>query len=132
MNLGSEDQADEGTLTDYLELCPEAPQQLFADSRLDRLLRKATQGMDGLLHLFEVDPAAKAHAQVQVKSDTTPERQRPLEIVRHHLDRFLTGQPARQIVKHVGFDVVTIHAGRNAPRPWNPLTSPYFRVSGLR
>ena len=92
-----------------------APQQFFADSRWDRLLRQATQGGDGLLDLFEIDPAAKAHAQVPVKPEASPERHRPLEIVRHHLDEFLAGHSAGQVVEDVSLYFLSGHAGFAPP-----------------
>ena len=55
---------------DCLGLYPEAPQQFFAHRRWDGLLRWAPEGLDGLLHLSEIDAAPKAHAQVQGSRQT--------------------------------------------------------------
>ena len=52
-------------------------------------------GMDGLAHLFQIDPTAGAERQLRFELGLLAERQAVLEILGHQLHEFLAAQVVR-------------------------------------
>ena len=79
-------------------------------------MRDLAERLDGLLHLPKIDPAAEAHAQMQVKANPFAPRQRAIEIVGDDLDEFLARHPAGEIIQDVDFNVFAGHALLSPPK----------------
>ncbi|MDQ6732727.1 MAG: hypothetical protein M3Z35_01215 [Nitrospirota bacterium] len=81
----------------YLQLglpAAESSEKFLAYGGRSRVLRQVPQRPDGLLHLFEIDAAAEAHAKVEVKSNLFPNGHRPFEVVCDDLDGLFARYPA--------------------------------------